>query len=183
MTNPDAPNVDSVAAEILSDQRTQAQKEAAIAKATIAVNAKKAADDPEIKDEKKLRLFTCTMPSSQYVTRAGKYIQFPDGIFTTDDANDIAELEYEISRGHPHIKFDPANKYVDSSFSPTKLAERARLKEEVKAELLRDMGFTAQGGQLQGIKTSADVAVLTGAPEVNAKLLAVLNSLPKATGK
>lgn len=179
------PNVDSVAAQILEDQRSNAQKEAARAKATIALNARAAAADPVIKEEKKLRLFRCTMPSSQFVTRAGKYIPFPDGMFITDNSDDIAELEYEIGRGHPHISFDPQNKYVESAMSPSKLAERARLKEELKAEVMRDMGFTVQGNPQAGIKTSADVAMLSGESGgvVNAKLLQTLNALPKATGK
>lgn len=176
-------NVDSIAAEILADQRTQAQKEAALSKATIAVNANKALGDEQLK-EGKLRLFRCTMPNSQFVTRAGKYVQFPDGIFTTNDPLEIAELEYEIARGHPHIFIDKNNVYVDDAFSPTALAERARLKEEVRQEVLRDMGYTTSQNFQQAVQSSAGVQSLSGVTPAgaNPKLLKILNSLPKATG-
>jgi len=179
----DTPSVDNIAAEILADQRSQAQKEAALSKATIAVNANKAISDEQLK-EGKLKLFRCTMKNSQFVTRNGKYIQFPDGFFTTNDPLDIAELEYEIGKGHPHIYIDKDHVYVDTAFSPTELAERARLKEEVKQELMRDMGFTKQGSFQAGVQTSAGVGALSGVTPagVNPKLLKILQSQPKATG-
>jgi len=129
-------------------------------------------------------LFRCTMKNSQFVTRAGKYIQFPDGVFTTNDPLEIAELEYEINKGHPHVYIDKNHVYVDSAFSPTVLAERARLKEEVRQEVMRDMGYTQQGKFQNSIQTSAGVEALSGvtAAGVNPKLLKVLQALPKATG-
>jgi len=181
MTEAAQSNIDTVAADILADQRSQAQNEAAQARARIAIATSKAKSDPQLAVGK-WRVFKNTMLNSQFVTRAGKYIQFPNGVHTTQDPADIAELEYEISKKHPNIHMDPNMMYVDHEINASETAEKTRMREEIRAELIRDMGFTPQGGSLQGIKNSDDVGVLSQGSNVNAKVLAALKALPKATG-
>jgi len=77
-------------------------------------------------------------------------------------------------------------KYVDDTVEGKTLAERDRIREEVRQELMRDMGFTPNpaSAQLGGIASSATVAELSGITKakVDPKILAILKNLPKATG-
>lgn len=120
-----------------------------------------------------LQLFKSTLPSCQYITKEGRYLHFKDGRFATDDAEDIAELEKEISRGHPHIYKDKKERTITSEQLADPMAE---IKKKAIAEFLksnpelaelakaaaasRDMGTTTQPANL-GIGTSANMGAVS----------------------
>lgn len=54
--------------------------------------------------EGKVITFHCTIPYCNFVTRLGKTLSFVGGEFHTKIADEAAELKYEISQGHQHIK-------------------------------------------------------------------------------
>jgi hypothetical protein len=110
-----------------------------------------------------LRLYKATLPSINYVFRNGKPAIFVQGRFSTGVPDEIAELDDEIAKGHPHIFVDAEEKEISSVFVDPIQALRSKIEAEVRAQmaaasnLSNDRGNYDQGKLVPA--SSTDVAV------------------------
>ena len=97
-----------------------------------------------------MKVFKAALPSVNYVFRNGKPGIFVQGRYCTDIEAEIAELEDEISKGHPHIYIDKDEAEIDSNAVDPIAALRAKIEAEVRAQMAaatdptNDMGSTTQ---------------------------------------
>lgn len=114
------------------------------------------------------KIFKATMPSVNYIFKNGKPAIFVHGKFATALEYEIAELEAEITAGHPHIFIDPAECEIDSNALSPIEALTAKIREEVMAEMARatqmtnDMGTSTQGPLKAASSTDVADAVAGG---------------------
>jgi hypothetical protein len=114
-----------------------------------------------------LHIFKSTLPSVNYIFGNGKPAVFQQGRYLTDQEEEVATLQYEIKKGHPHIFQDPAELTVESDMLDPMVALKAKVREQVLAELAeeaaraidpkRDMG-TSNQSQVKPASTK-DIAV------------------------
>lgn len=84
-----------------------------------------------------LRVYKATMPSVNYIMPNGKPLIFQQGVFYTDNENEIAHLDYEIKQGHPHIFVDPELKEIQSEdLNPVVAMQKQVLGRMTREELL-----------------------------------------------
>lgn len=80
--------------------------------------------------DKLVNLYFSRISSCRYVFPDGSEAAFISGRYSTDDPAKIANLDYEISKGHPHIFTDPDKLQVsESSLDPM---------EELKAKIISE---------------------------------------------
>ena len=130
------------------------------------------------------KVFKVSLPSVNYVFRNGKPASFVGGKYLTDIPDEIAELEDEISKGHPLIFVDPNELEMDEKY----LDPMVGLREKIIAEFLEnqakandptnDMGTSTQGSVIPA--NSQDVAV-AAAGGSGATLVASLAALKNKT--
>lgn len=77
------------------------------------------------------RVYKNTMLSSQYIFKNGKAAHFTNGRYSTDDAQEIFELDAEIKLGVPHIYIDPADSQEDSGLQD--FVRQAQIAATIKA--------------------------------------------------
>jgi hypothetical protein len=65
-------------------------------------------------DKRVVKLFKTRIPNIGYIFRSGKRAPFLNSRYSTDIPSEIAELEEEISLGHPHIYIDEAELTLDT---------------------------------------------------------------------
>ena len=82
-----------------------------------------------------LVLFKSNHSSIKYVFRDGSFANFIKGKFYTDREEHVKELEGEVKLRHPHIYIDSKEPTID----PTKLDDRSKLKDSLRAEILDEM--------------------------------------------
>jgi len=110
-----------------------------------------------------LRVYKATLPSVNYIFRNGKPAIFVQGKFATGVADEIAELDDEIAKGHPIIYVDAAEREIDSEAVDPLAALRAKIIAEYKAseaaaiDPTNDMGTSTQGALTPA--STADIAV------------------------
>lgn len=84
-----------------------------------------------------LRVFKSTIPSVNFILPNGKPIIFQQGVYYTDNEQDISHLDYEIKQGHPHIYVDPEMREIDSEMlDPVKAMQKKVLGRMTREELL-----------------------------------------------
>jgi hypothetical protein len=125
-----------------------------------------------------IHLFKSRMSSCNYIFKNGKIAQFIRGEYTTNVAYEVAELEYEVSLGHPQIFINDQERVVAVDRNDPIAAlrrkiiaeERERIMAEVRAAtaLDRDMG-TSEQGKFKPASTS-DIAPLTAEGDGSARL-------------
>lgn len=60
------------------------------------------------------KLFKSRMPSCQYFFKDGSRADFVNGRFSTDDEEKIEQLDFELTKNHPHIYVDDNETEVDT---------------------------------------------------------------------
>lgn len=98
-------------------------------------------------------IYKSRLLSSVFVTRMGKALHFIEGKHITDVQEDIAELEMEIKRGHPHIYVDPAEAQIDTALQDA-IAQATR---EAALKVIAD--FNSKKGEQGGNVSSQDPTV------------------------
>lgn len=100
-----------------------------------------------------VKLFLCTILSCKYGFSRGTVANFVNGKYATSNPDEIAELEYQIKMGHPHIYVRKGEETVDYDvndpmaelrkkfFEEFKASEKARIDSQVDG---RDMGEYTQ---------------------------------------
>jgi len=125
-----------------------------------------------------LRVFKSTIPSCNYIFQKGKSAAFVNGTYRTANEAEIAELEAEISLGHPNIYIDAAEREIDSELVDPIAALRHKIIADYEAQKAantnpdRDLGNYTAGAVVPA--SSRDVAAATANGAV---------SLPTITAK
>jgi hypothetical protein len=132
------------------------------------------------------RVFFCSIPSCNYLFKNGKPAIFINGEYYTDIASEIAELEAEISYGHPHISINADKREVDDTkLDPLAAIKAQAIKEYLAAEAIKDttkdMGSTVS--EKLNVNSSANIASETSASPLQARLasLNLKNPAPAAS--
>lgn len=94
-----------------------------------------------------LRVFKATMASVNFIFPNGKPAIFQSGVYRTADEGEIQQLDYEISKGHPHIYVDPNEREVDSEMIDPMAVLRARHIAEYLEEQKRAMNADQSLGE------------------------------------
>jgi hypothetical protein len=92
-----------------------------------------------MKDGPKQRLYKSDRKSMQVCTDKGKVVVFVAGLYFTADEEIIAYLDREIKAGMPGISYSQEELYFD----PEKYDPMAKLRKQVRAELLAEMARAA----------------------------------------
>lgn len=98
------------------------------------------------------KLYKSNMQSWKYVFRKGTVATFINGQYATNKPHEIAELDEEISYGHPNILFDPDEPTAKSNAIMMMQGLREKFYREFQAEQQaaavnpdNDMGSSEQG--------------------------------------
>lgn len=85
-----------------------------------------------------VQLFFCTIKSCRFVFPDGSEAAFIDGRYATSDPDKAAYLDYEISKGHPHIHRDLNNLECDAKMLDPMEELRAKIiKEAIEAGIVQ----------------------------------------------
>lgn len=132
----------------------------------------------------KKRLFKSRYPSMNYVFKTGTIAAFKFSMFTTTKESEIAELEDEISKGHPTIYMDPKMMYLTPEMEDPMKALRAKIIAEHMAEVAaktshdNDMG-TSEPGKFRAENTRDVASVAAGGDATQTATAAKLVALAK----
>lgn len=77
------------------------------------------------------QVFLNSLRNCKFILRNGKECNFINGMYFTDSADEIDELQYEISQGHPHLSqdADKSKREVDTNADPLKTIKEAAIAE------------------------------------------------------
>jgi hypothetical protein len=89
------------------------------------------------------RVFRSNIPSMRYIFKAGKVASFLSGIYYTDIAHEITELDAEIAHGHPNISSKPDE--VVTSVDPLEILKQKHF-EEFKAQMAKSLAVGNNAG-------------------------------------
>lgn len=81
-----------------------------------------------------LRVFKCSLPSTNYVFKNGKPAVFQNNRFCTANPAEILELQTEIDAGHPHLYVDPNEEQIEARLVNPVEAMKDRIIQEYLAE-------------------------------------------------
>ncbi len=105
--------------------------------------------------------FKCTQSSMRYIFKTGKTAAFSNFCYYTDVKSEIDELNAEIAEGHPVFFVDKDHVQVDMDTLDPLADIKKQMKEEARAEILRDMGVTNSGldmaAKLAGIASTKQI--------------------------
>ena len=128
-------------------------------------------------------LFKSPQRSWKYFMPDGKALIFANYEYSTADEGEVAELTYQIKRGHPAIYVDPNEPYVTAEKLDPLAGLRKRIQEEERAKILaemaaatnpeRDMGVSVQE-RLRPSNTTDIAAVTVG--DASSRLAALRSS-------
>ncbi len=131
-----------------------------------------------------LKVFFSKAPTTGYVFQSGRSVHFVNHRYTTDNNEEIAELEKECSYSESNYFIDQTQLEIDSSELDPIAVIKAKALAEARAEvaiatsLTRNMGTTDQTAKLTGIANSnnlggANVASGTSQPVATATAIKV----------
>ena len=111
-----------------------------------------------------LNVYHNTLGNCRYTFKGGKDANFLSGMYTTDIATEIEELDLEVASGHPHIYVDPEKLTIDTTYvDPLLEIKRKAIEEYLAAQAVAmdkttDRGETDQNSKLQGIANTSTIA-------------------------
>lgn len=127
------------------------------------------------------KVYKCTMPSLNYVTRLGRNINFgPHQRYETDHPQEIEELEREVANKHPHILIDPHETEVDTTLQDRIREAQLNAAKEVLEAHSKEQEEQKQAGQKVGSQASSNASIAAPLQPVGmnaAQLLGVSNSV------
>lgn len=151
--------------------------------AALAAQAGQVASLPQLKyvevPENTVFVFRSVMPSCQYVFRSGKVAPFINHEYATSMPQEIAELNYEIEMGHPHIKVSPQGA-TKSTIKVDPLEEvRAKaiaeyIANQAKANDINNDRGTSEQGKLNVSNSTSVAAGMAGSAAGNGAALLAL---------
>lgn len=115
----------------------------------------------ETKETKTLRVFKSRFSPCNYIFKSGTVARFLDGVYYTENKNEIKELEDEIEFGHPHLYIDANMKEVEANKDPMaglrkKIIDEYLQNQAAATDPSRDMGTTTKGPT--GVMNTADLS-------------------------
>lgn len=109
--------------------------------------------DQKLSPDTILRVFKCSLPSTNYVFKNGKPAVFQNNRFCTANPAEIAELQAEIDAGHPHLYIDQNEVEIEARLVNPVEAMKDRIIREYLEEQAKQLN------QAANVSTSAQVPV------------------------
>ena len=102
------------------------------------------------------------VPSCKFIFKSGKEAAFVGGIFDTDFASEIKELDEEVATGHPHIFVNVDQLTIDSEcLDPLTEIKRKAIEEYIAAQVAASDPKNNRGNTKEtklNTVTTADIA-------------------------
>lgn len=143
---------------------------------------------PAVPEKPKKRLYFASMPFMNYIFPNGKVAVFRHHRYATDLPGEIANLDSEISMGHPYMQIKPDMMYLTEEMEDPMKALKAKIIAEYMAEQAKhidpsnDMGNSTPG-TFRPMSTTDVASVAAGgdATQAAAKLVELTKTLAAAS--